>query len=74
MPVFQVGENGWHQRLKDVLLTNAAQEAERDAPQILIRMLKIVSEVLADEDLQHGYVECPGHRFMILVWHNRHIV
>lgn len=52
MPVIQTGQNRGQQRLQDLLLSDAAQEPQRHAPQILIGMLQVVSQLLAYENLQ----------------------
>ncbi len=52
VPVLQVGQDGGHQRLQDLLLADAAQEAQRDAADVLVGVLQVVAQVLADEDLQ----------------------
>ncbi len=37
-----------HQRFQDLLFTNAAQEAKRYATYVLIRVLQVVAQVLAN--------------------------
>ena len=48
--VLEVGEDGRDERLNDLGLVEAAEEAERDAADVLIGVLEIVAEILADED------------------------
>ena len=50
VPVLQVGQDAGHQRLQDLGLLQAAQEAQRHRPQVLVRRLQVVAQVLADED------------------------
>ena len=37
-----------HQRLQQLLLVDAAQEAQRDAADVLVGVLQVVAQVLAD--------------------------
>ncbi|GMN48127.1 hypothetical protein TIFTF001_017308 [Ficus carica] len=48
--VLEIGENGRDERLDDLGLVEAAEEAESDAADVLVGMLEVVAEVLADED------------------------
>lgn len=48
MAVLEVGEDGWDERLDDLRLIEAAEEAESDTADVLIGVLKVVAEVLAD--------------------------
>ena len=50
--MFQAGQDGGDQRLQDLLLPDAAQKAQCDAPDVLVGVLQVVAQVLADEDLQ----------------------
>lgn len=50
MAVLEVGENGRNERLDDLGLVEAAEEAESDAADVLVGVLEVVAEVLADED------------------------
>lgn len=50
MAVLQIGEDGRDQGLDDLGLVEAAQEPERDAANVLVWVLEVVAEVLADED------------------------
>ena len=54
VPVLQASQDGGNERLQDLLFPDAAQEAQRDAPDVLVGMLQVVAQVLADEDLQAG--------------------
>ena len=51
MSVVQAIQDGGDEGLQDLLLSNAAQEAEGHTPQVLIRMLQIVPQMLAHKDL-----------------------
>ena len=48
----QTHQDGGSQRLQNLLLLDAAQEAQRGAPQELVGVLQVVAQVLADEDLR----------------------
>lgn len=48
--VFEVGENGRNERLNDLRLVESTQESEGYTSDVLVRVLEIVAEVLADED------------------------
>lgn len=50
MAVFEVGENGRNERLNDLRLVESTQESEGYTSDVLVRVLEIVAEVLADED------------------------
>lgn len=50
MAVLQIGENRRDQRLDDLGLVQSAEKSQRNASDVLVRVLKIVAEVLADED------------------------
>jgi hypothetical protein len=50
--VLQAGQDGGNERLQDLLLADAAQEAQRDAADVLVGVLQVVAQVLADEDLR----------------------
>jgi len=52
MPVLQAGQNGRYQGLQDFLFPDSAQEAQRDTPDVLVGMLQVVAQILADQDLQ----------------------
>lgn len=52
MPVLQACENGGYQWLKDLLFPYSTQESERDTPYVLVWVLQIVPQVLANQDLQ----------------------
>lgn len=52
IPVFQVGKNAGNERLKNFLLANAAQEAQGHATDVLVGVLQVVAQVLADQDLE----------------------
>jgi hypothetical protein len=52
LPVVQVGQDAGHQGLEDFLLPDTAQETQRDAPDVLIGVLQVVPQVLADQNLQ----------------------
>ena len=43
-----------HQRLQQLLLMDAAEEAQRDTPDVLVGVLQVVAQVLADQDLRAG--------------------
>jgi hypothetical protein len=45
--VLEVGAHGGHQRLEDLCLLELAQEAQRAAPHVLVRVVEIVTEVRA---------------------------
>lgn len=51
-PVLQVGEDAGNERLQDLFLADAAQEAKRHAADVLVGVLQVVTQVLADQDLQ----------------------
>ena len=61
--MLQAGEDGGNERLQDLLLSDSAQEPQRGAPDILVGVLQVVSQVLADQNLQAGASEnvadCP---------------
>ena len=48
--MFEVGENGGNERLDDLGLVESAEESEGDAADVLVGMLEVVAEILADED------------------------
>jgi len=52
VPVLQVAEDGWNQGLQDLFFPYAAQKAQGHAPDVLIRVLQIVPQILADQDLR----------------------
>ena len=52
MPVLQAGQNGRDQGLQDFFFPNSAQEAQRHTPDVLVGMLQVVAQILADQDLQ----------------------
>ena len=62
--MLQAGQDGGDEGLQDLLLPDAAQEAQRDAPDVLVGVLQVVAQVLADEDLQrqrcHSSCVCHG--------------
>lgn len=49
--VLQIRKDGGHQGLQDLLLTNTAQKPQCDTTDVLVGMLEVVAQVLADEDL-----------------------
>lgn len=49
--MLQVGEDAGNKRLQDFLLTDAAQEAQSDATNVLIGVLQIIAQILADQYL-----------------------
>jgi len=49
--VVEALQDGRRQRLDDLLLAQAAEEAERAAADELVGVLEVVAQVLADEDL-----------------------
>ena len=51
-PVLQVLEDAGRERLQDLLLLDPAQEAQRDAPDVLVGVHQVVAQVLADQDLR----------------------
>lgn len=55
MPVLKASEDGRYQRLKDVLFPYSTEEPECDTPDVLVWMLQVVPQVLADQDL---HAEC----------------
>jgi len=52
--VLQIGEDGGHEGLQDLLLLDAAQEAQRDAADVLIGVLQVVAQILTNQDLVGG--------------------
>ena len=50
--MLQAGQDGGNQRLQNLLLAYPAQEAQRDTPNVLIGVLQIVAQILADQDLR----------------------
>lgn len=50
MAVLQILDNRRDQWLDDLDLVEAAEEPERDAADVLVGVLEVVAEVLADED------------------------
>ena len=50
----QTVQDGGYEGLQDFLLPDAAQEPERDSPQVLVGVLQVVAQVLADQDLQRN--------------------
>ena len=50
--MLQAGQDGGYQRLQNLLLPDSAQEAQGDAPDVLVGMLQVVTQILADQDLQ----------------------
>lgn len=50
--MLQAGQDGGDEGLQNLLFPDAAQEAQRHTPDVLIGMLQVVAQVLADEDLQ----------------------
>uniref|UniRef100_A0A0E0KZW5 Uncharacterized protein n=1 Tax=Oryza punctata TaxID=4537 RepID=A0A0E0KZW5_ORYPU len=48
--VVKVGDDGRDERLEQLGLVEVAKEAERDTVDVLVGMLQVVAEVLADED------------------------
>lgn len=46
--MLEIGQDGGNQRLDDLGLVDTAKEAESDAADVLVRVLEIVAEVLAD--------------------------
>ena len=58
MAVLQAGQHAGNEGLQDVLLMDAAQEAEGHPPDVLVGVLQIVAQVLADQDLQAGRQWC----------------
>ena len=52
VPVLQAGQDGGYQRLQDLLLPDSAQEAQGDAPDVLVGVLQVVAQILADQNLQ----------------------
>lgn len=50
MAVLNVGKDGGNEGLNDLGLGKAAEEAEGDASDVLIRVLEVVPEILADKD------------------------
>ena len=50
--VLQAGQDGGNERLQDLLLPDAAQEPQRGAPDVLVGVLQVVPQVLADQNLQ----------------------
>ena len=49
--MLKASQNGWYQGLKDFLFPYSAEEPECDAPNVLVRVLQVVPEVLADQYL-----------------------
>jgi hypothetical protein len=54
VPVLQVAQDGGHEGLQNFLLSDAAQETQCDTPDVLVGMLKIVPQVLANQNLEGG--------------------
>lgn len=52
MTVLQVGQYRRNEGLEEFLLTNTAKEAQCDATDVLVGVLKVVPKVLTDEDLR----------------------
>jgi len=48
--MLEVGEDGGDERLNDLRLIEAAEETEGDAADVLVGVLEVVAEILADED------------------------
>ena len=48
----QAGQDGGDEGFEDLLLPDAAQEAQGDPPQELVGVLQVVAQVLADQDLR----------------------
>mmetsp|Transcript_3100 Transcript_3100/g.8470 ORF Transcript_3100/g.8470 Transcript_3100/m.8470 type:complete len:332 (-) Transcript_3100:112-1107(-) len=49
VPVLQVAQYRRNQRLQDLKLLDPAQEPQRHSPQVLVRVLEVVPQVLADQ-------------------------
>jgi len=52
IPMLQARQDRGNEGLQNLLLLNATQEAQRCSSQELIRVLKVVAQVLADQNLQ----------------------
>lgn len=50
MAVLEIGENRRDERLDDLGFVETAEEAEGDTADVLVRVLEVVAEILADED------------------------
>lgn len=52
VPMFKILQNGRNQGFQDVFLANSTQKSQSDPTNIFIGMLKIIPQILADQDLQ----------------------
>ena len=50
LAVVQARKDGRYEGLQDLLLVNAAEEAERNTSQVLVRVLEVVPQILANQD------------------------
>jgi len=48
--MFQVRQNGRDQRLDELCLIQPCQEAQRHSPYVLVRVLQVIPQVLADQN------------------------
>ena len=54
----QAGQHAGNEGLQNVLLMDAAQEAEGHPPDVLVGVLQVVAQVLADQNLQADRQVC----------------
>ena len=67
VPVLQAGQDGGYQRLQDLLLPDSAQEAQGDAPDVLVGVLQVVAQILADQDLRATSVTTSVKDFVVML-------
>nr|GME10148.1 hypothetical protein DEO72_LG1g994 [Ipomoea batatas] len=73
MPVLQVAHDGRNQRFNDINLIQAAKEPQSNSTDVLIRMLQIIPQVLADQDHLRdiipfkGFLDLIGNSWSALV-------
>ena len=56
VPVLQACKDGRDEWLKNFLFPYSTEESECDAPYVLIRVLQVVTQILADQDLQQAVI------------------
>ena len=66
----QASKNGRHQGLQNLFLVYFADEAQSHATDVLVGMLQVVPEILADEDLRHGEAKA-YHQNGVLPWREK---
>jgi len=56
VPVFQACKDGRDEWLKNFLFPYSTEESECDAPYVLIWVLQVIPQILADQDLQQAAI------------------